>query len=464
MLQTILKDEDGFVKILIAGCGQVGETLARELSSENHDITLLDSDPKVLETGVERYDVITVQGNCAAMQVLDQAGVKEADLLIACTGSDELNLLSCVTAHALNPKLHTIARIRDPEYIEQAYKMRDAFALSMVFNPEYQAAVEIQRLLRFPGFFKRDSFMKGRVEIVELRIDAESKLCNVPLSNLYGIVKCRVLVCTILRGEQVITPDGQVTLQEGDRIFVTAPSENLVLLLKNLGIVRHKVRRVMIAGGGKVSYYLAELLQNSNLDITLVESDYDRCVELSELLPHVNVIHGDVREQSLLESENIQKTDALISLTDLDELNMVISLYGSRYEIPQVITCLEQLDGWGITGDLSLGSVICPRTICTNNIVRYVRAMQNQKGTAVAIHTIADGKAEAMEFLVDETALHCGIPLKKLQLKSGILLVGISSGGKTQIPGGDSCFGAGDSVVVVADGDVSIRQFNDIFA
>ncbi len=259
------------MNILIAGYGQVGATLAHELSAEGHDLTLMDSDPHVLESGVERYDVMAVQGNCASMNTLTDAGVEKADLLIATTGSDELNLLACMTAHIMNPKIHTIARIRNPEYSDQAYCMRDAFALSMTFNPEHQAAEEIERLLKFPGFLKRDCFARGRVEIVEVRIDADSKLCGVPLNTLYGIVKCRVLVCAVLRNGRAVTPGGKFTLSEGDRVFVTATSDNLATLLKNLGIVRHRVRRAVIVGGGTVSYYLADLLKNSSIDLTIVE-------------------------------------------------------------------------------------------------------------------------------------------------------------------------------------------------
>jgi len=452
------------VKILIAGCGQVGETLAKELSAEGHDLTLMDADPEVLKAGMDRYDVIAVQGNCASMQVLDRAGVKNADLLIACTGSDELNLLCCVTAHAVNPHLHTIARIRNPEYTEQAYHMRDAFALSMAFNPEHQAAEEIGRLLKFPGFRKRDSFAKGRVQIVEIRIDADSKLCNVPLSGLYGIVKCRVLVCTVLRGEKAIMPAGNFMLREGDRIFVTAPSDTLASLLKNLGIVTHKVRRVLIAGGSTMAYYLTESLCESRMDVTLIESDEERCLELAAAFPKANIIHGDVKDRSLLESENISAADAVVTLTDFDELNMLISLYGHRKEVPQIITRLDNPEISGITGDMPIGSMICSGQLCCNQIVRYVRAMQNQTGAAITIHSIADGQTEAMEFLVDEHTLHCGEPLKKLKLKENILLVGITRGTHTEIPNGDSVFHPGDSVIVVAGGDRVVLQLNDIFA
>jgi len=452
------------LKILIAGCGQVGETLVQELSAEGHDLTIVDSDPRVLEIGMERYDVIAIQGNCASMQILYQAGVENADLLISCTGSDELNLLSCVTAHVINPKLHTIARVRNPEYAELAYEMQHAYGLSMTFNPEMQAAIEIERLLKMPGFLKRESFAKGRVEIVELRVDADSKICDIPLNILYTIVKCRVLVCSVVRDGKASTPDGNFRLQAGDRVFVTAPSDNLALLLKNLGIVTHKVRRVIIIGGGTLSYYLAGQLQNTSMEVTVLEEDRDRCRELASHLPHVNVICGNVREQSLLESESIESADALVTLTKVDELNMVLSLYGNSREVPQIITQLETLADTGITENMKLGSVICPRRLCCNNIVRFVRAMQNQTGAAIAIHTIADGEVEAMEFVVDSSTLHCGEPLKKIRLRKNILLVSITNKQGIVIPNGDSSFEVGDHVVVVASGDTVIGQFNDIFA
>ncbi len=452
------------MKILIAGCGQVGQTLAQELSAEGHDLTLLDSDPRVLEVGIERFDVIAVQGNCAAMQTLRRAGVERADLLIACTGSDELNLLTCATAHSIHRKIHTIARVRDPEYTAQAYEMRHSFGLSMTFNPELQAAIEIERLLKMPGFLKRETFAKGRVEIVEIRIDEESKLCNVSLNTLYSIIKCRVLVCTVLRDGQVITPDGAFTLHQGDRIFVTAPADNLATLLKNLGIVTHKVRRALIVGGGTLSYYLAQRLESSFIDATIMEANEKRCIELATLLPEVDVIHGNAIENGVLEGEELSEADALISLTDSDELNMVLSLYAHRKKLFQVVTRMEQLGGMGITEQLPLGSVICPRQLCCSNIVRYVRAMQNKEGAAVTIHSIADGQAEALEFLVDENTLHCDTPLKKLKLRPNVLLVGITSKNGIEIPSGDSVYHVGDSVVVVSSGETVIGQFNDIFA
>ena len=453
------------MNIIIAGDGKVGTMLTRQLSTEGHDITVIDSNSAVLQQSVERYDVICVHGNCASMAVLQQAGVKEADLLIAATSADEVNLLCCTTAHALNPKLHTIARIRNPEYTEQIYRMRNVFGLSMVINPENQAATEIERLLKYPGFLRRDTFAKGKTEIVELRVDAGSKLCNVRLMDLRSIVKCQVLVCAVLREGSASAPRGDFVLREGDRIFVTALSQNLTTLLKNLGILTRRVRDVTICGGGRISYYLASRLKKSGISVRIIEKDYDRCRELSELLPEADIIHGNVREQDLLESEGVAGSDALVALTGLDELNMILSLYGTSRNMPKVITKLSHTGNGSVVGNLSLGSVICPRALVCSNIVRYVRAMENQTGAAMSVHTIADGQVEALEFLVDENTRNCGKPLKEFKLKPNVLLVSISHGANTEIPNGDSVFQKGDIVVVVdSNSNEIIRQLNDIFA
>lgn len=452
------------MNIIIAGDGKVGSMLTRQLSSEGHAITVIDSNAKVLQSSVERYDVISVHGNCASMSILQEAGVSHADLLIAATSEDEINLLCCTTAHSLNPKLHTIARIRNPEYTEQIYRMRDVFGLSMVINPENQAAVEIERLLKYPGFLRRDTFAKGTTEIVELRVDRGSKLCDVKLMDLRSIVKCQVLVCAVLREGNTIAPKGNFVLKEGDRIFCTALSQNLTVLLKNLGILTRRVRSVTLCGGGRISYYLAKRLIKSGIATRIIDNDMDRCRELCELLPDADVFCGDISEQDLLESEGLSDTDAMVTLTGLDELNMIVSLYASSRGIPQVITKLSHIGNRSVIDSLTLGSVVCPKDLVCNNIVRYVRAMENQTGAALSVHTIADGQAEAMEFLVDENTRHVATPLKDIKLKPNVLVVSISHGASTEIANGASHFQKGDAVVVVTNGREAIRQLNDIFA
>lgn len=451
------------MKIIIAGDGKVGATLTRELAAEGHDITLIDAKAEVLELSEERYDVMVVQGNCASMATLSQAGVQEAELLIAMTGADEVNMLCCTTAHGMNPKIHTIARIRNPEYTDQIYEMRNLFGLSMMVNPERQAAMEMVRLIKYPGFLKRDTFAKGRVEIVELRIREDSKLCNASLYDLGNIVKCKILVCAVLRNSKAIIPDGNFTLQAGDRIFVTAAVRELTLFLKNIGVITHKAKRVLLCGGGRLSYYLAQMLVRDGIMVEIIEQDYDRCLSLANQLPNVTVVHGDASSEFLLESERIADCDVLVTLTGVDEMNIIISLYGSHCNVPQIITKLGRLSNNSILDTLSIGSIISPKELCCNSILRYVRAVKNQTGAAQAVHVIADGQAEAIEFIVDENTLHQGEPLKDLKIKKNIRVVSITKGAKFELPNGDSYFSKGNIVIIVTRRDEVIYQLNDIF-
>lgn len=451
------------MRIIIAGDGKVGLTLTQRLSEEGHELTLIDSNQKVLDSSVERFDCLGVHGNCASMSVLKSAEVKKADLLIAATSADEINLLCCMTAQGLNNKLHTIARIRNPEYGKQIFTMRDVYKLSLMVNPEKQAAREIERLIKYPGFLQRDTFAKSRVEIVELRVDADSSLKDVALKDLNGIVKCRVLVCAVSREGKVEIPDGNFVIRAGDRLFVTAPSENLTLLLKNLGIITHKAKRVMICGGGRIGYYLAEQLIKNGVTVQIIEKDEERCRELAEQLDGAYVIHGDASNQDLLMSEGLKDCDALVTMTGLDEMNMIISLYGKQCGARQVITKIGYTDNHSIYDSLDLGSLICPKELCGSNIVRYVRAMQNKTGAALTVHSIAEGQVEALEFEVTSDTLHIREALKNIRTKKNLLIACISSGSKTAIPSGESSYDIGDTVIVVVKGGERLLQLNDIF-
>lgn len=451
------------MKILIAGGGKVGDTLARQLSAEGHDLTLIDCNASVLESIMEKYDVMAIQGNCAVKDVLIEAGVEEAELLIAVTATDELNLLCCMTAHGINKNLHTIARIRNPEYRKQFYDMRDTFALSMTVNPESQAAEEIDRLIKYPGFLKLDTFAKGRVEIVELKIAADSKLVGTKLTNMYSTVKSKILVCAVLRDGAVIMPDGNFELQAEDRVFVTASKNNLADLLENLGIISKKVKRVLICGGSKLSYYLAGRLESSGISVKIIEKNAARCEELAQLLNNSTIVLGDVSNRALLDSESIANYDAVVSLTGMDEVNIMTSLYAHISGVRHVITKMSRVDNSSFLSSLPIGSVVCPKELCCNNIVRYVRAMGNQTGAAVAVHFIADGMAEAIEFVADKSVRNCGVPLKDVKIKKNILISCITKGGKTEIPDGNSSFDVGDTVVVVTNSNNSVYKLNDIF-
>lgn len=451
------------MKIIVAGDGKVGATLTRQLTAEGYDITLIDSNKDVLSSSMEQFDIMTVHGNCATKDTLLKAGITDTDLIIAATSADEVNLLCCITAHGLNKNLHTIARIRNPEYSSQIYDMRDMYALSMTVNPEKQASNAIEKLLRYPGFLKHDTFAKGRVDIVELRVKSDSKLCNIPLSALPAQTKCNVLVCAVIRNGEALAPNGDFVLQAGDRIFVTASVDNLSMLLKSLGMTPKKTKNVLICGGGKISYYLAKRLEKSSVSVTLVEKDEKRCVELASLLPTTNIIHGDASDQNLLNSEGLADCEAVVTATGLDEMNMIISLYANNVGVPQTITKLSRIDSGSIPSNIPLGSIICPKELCCNSIVRYVRAIQNQSGAAIAVHFIADGQAQAIEFRVDEQTKHCGEALKDIKIRKNVLVVCITHNGKIEIPNGNSSFKKGDGIIIVTSSGDVVRQLNDIF-
>ncbi len=451
------------MNILIAGAGKVGMALTDELSSEGHDITLVDKNSKVLEDALGKYDVITLEGNSASRTVLEEAGIRGMDLFIAATNADEVNLLSCITAHALNPDIHAIARIRDPEYVEQAYEMQNIFSLSLVINPEKQAAQEIARLLKYPGFLKRETFAKARVEIVELKVRPNSRMINVPLTKLSSIVGTQVLICAAVRENQTIMPDGNFVIKEGDRLFVTGEPKALHEMLTRIGVINMPVSNALITGGGRISFYLAEELDKSGIHATILDNDEEKCIELCKKLPNATVIMGDASSHSVLEREDVGQYNAVVSMTGLDELNIVTSMYAHLYHVPQIVTKLGRGESSELLDSLPIGSIVCPKELCTMHIVRYVRAMQAKKGAALTVHRIADNHAEAIEFEVDSDTRHIGEAFKDIHFKKNLLIVSVGRGAKTQIPNGNSSFHQGDTVVVIATNNTVILQLNDIF-
>ncbi len=451
------------MKILIAGAGKVGRAVTEELSSEGHDLTLIDRNADLLESIQGSYDVITIEGNAASATTLQEADIDKADLLIAATNADEINMLACITANAMNPNIDTIARIRDPEYVDQAYVMREQFGLKLVVNPEKDTAREIARLIRYPGFIKRETFAKAKVEIVELKVKEKSKLNNLRLMDLTKTVRSQVLVCCVLRDGKATMPDGNFILQEGDKVFVTGAAGDMRTLLLNLGIITKTVKHVLIAGGGKISYYLADELERYGITSSIIEQDKATCEDLARRLPFTTIVCGDASDQAILESEEIRDYDAFVSLTGLDELNIVTSMYASLAKVPHIVTKLGRGENFELTDKLPIGSIVCPKALCTMHIVRYVRAIQNHRGAAQSIHRIAEGKVDAIEFVVESNTRHIGEPLKDMNLKNNLLVVSIRNGSKVEIANGNSSFQIGDVIVVVTDKDNAVYTVNDIF-
>ncbi|MCI8538864.1 MAG: Trk system potassium transporter TrkA [Oscillibacter sp.] len=451
------------MKIIIAGDGKVGLALVRELLREEHEVVVIDLNPEVLRSSLEQYDVMTVEGNAATMETLRHANVNQADLLIAATSTDEVNLLCCLTARKMNRNIHTIARVRNSDYSEQLVLMQKDLGLSLAINPEMSAAYEMFRILQLPGFLSRDVFARGRVEIVELRVDKDSPLNGITLMDLDKTVRVKVLVCAVVRGGEVAIPSGGYTLQDGDHIYVTAETSVLALLVKNLGISTQKIRQVILVGGGHIGAALASLLLRAGIGVKIIERDPEKAVLLAEKLPRAVVVADDGSSKGVLDREGLDHTDALVTLTGIDEENIVVSMYAHGSGVKKVITKVDRLEYSGMFADLGVGSVINPKELCSSSIVRYVRAMQNQKGSVLTLHRIAGGAAEALEFQVDDSVPWRGTPLKDIPLKKGVLISCITHRGKRVIPNGNHFFESGDTVIVVTTAENPFYTMNDIF-
>lgn len=454
------------MNIIIIGDGKVGAALAAQLSGEGHDVTIIDPNAQALNESASRLDVMVVEGNGASMRVLREAGAETADVVIAATSRDEMNLLACLTAKKLGAG-NTIARIRNPEYTDQLVAMRGELGLSLTVNPEQAAAQEAYHLLQFPSFLKRDSFAKGRVEIVAIPVDKGSKLADIPLYQLYEIAGVNALVCAVEREGSVYVPSGSFTLREGDTIYVTADIRDLAGMVKNLGLVKRRVKDILIIGGSRIAFYLGRRCIDSGMNVKIIERDHTRCVELCEALPRATIIEADGSRQDVLEAEGLREHDAVITLTGIDEENLVLSLLAEHTGVQKVITKINRLEYTDVFRKVGLGSIISPRGLCCANIVRYVRAMSGASGqeSVQTLHTIVDGKVEALEFLVGYEDRYQGVQLKDIPLKKGMLVACITHNGKTIIPKGDSSFTVGDTVIVVAAVDQQvIHELGDIFA
>ena len=453
------------MKIIVAGDGKVGLAIIRLLTLEGHDIVAIDTKANVLQQNGLDLDVMSVIGNCATMETLREADVENTDVLIAATSADETNLLCCLTARKLNPTLHTIARVRNPEYTEQLFKMREDFGLSLIINPEKDAAKEIYRLLQLPGFLRRETFAKGRVEIVELKIEEDSVLNGVKLSRLhYTLGGKKVLVCAVIRNGEAFIPTAETVFCSGDHIYVTAPVTILSHILKKLGITQKRIKHAMLIGGGRVCYYLAKHLTDAGVNVKIIENNSERCDHLANILPSASIVLADGSSQEVLESEGLSEMDALVTLTGLDEQNVISSMYGKTCGVANVVTKVNRMETTGILEKLEVGGIVSPKELCSANVVQYVRAMDNQAGAAITLHKIANGRIEALEFVINERSRNIGVPLKKVHLKSKVLIACITHQGNNLVPDGNSTFEIGDTVIVITNRESPILQFNDIFA
>ncbi|MBP5166843.1 MAG: Trk system potassium transporter TrkA [Oscillospiraceae bacterium] len=451
------------MKIVILGCGKVGSELVKQLSQEGHDIVVIDNDPKTVEDASNLYDVMTICGSCVSHSAQAEAGVDKADLLIAATGTDELNLLACLTARKLGAR-STIARVRDPVYIDQMDFLSDEIGISMYINPEYAAAAEIFRILRFPSAQTVNLFAGGRAEMVDLTVPPGSELAGLALRDLPRSFSVKLLVCAVARDSEVYIPDGSFVLQAGDRISITGEPREVETLFSRCGLLRRETRSVLLVGGSRISYYLAKMLLGMGTRVKIIEQDELRCTELCELLPGAEIVCGDGTDQELLGEEDAGSIDGLVALTGADEENIIVAMYARTLNISKVIAKVNRENLAALGERAGIESVISPKLITARVILRYVRAMQTSPESNVeSLYSIAGGKAEALEFSIKVAPGITGIPLREIKTRKNILIACIVRGNRIIIPGGSDCIRPNDHVLVVST-EKGLDDITDVLA
>ena len=439
------------MKLIIAGAGRIGASLAEQLSADGHHICIIDRDTETLRHVSDDLDVICLEGSATNPDVLREAGAERADLMIAATEQDEVNLVCAVAAGKLGTA-HLIARVRDTEYLGKSDFLRDAFGISLLVNPEYECAKEIARMLRFPGASRVDAFTRGSAEIAEYRIPAGSVLVGVCLRELEGRFHAKVLVSLAVRDGKAVIPRGDFALREDDMLSVTGSPRELRKFFAAVGAYVKPVRSVMIIGGDRTAAYLSHLLEESGLDVTLIEQDRARCERLCELLPSSRIICGDPSKSEVLHEEGIGQTDAFVALMPDDADNIVTSVYARQCGVEKIIPRVHHEHFAGILTDREMDSIVTPKMLIVQQISRYVRAMSNSAGSSMeTLYRLADGQAEALEFRIDAGARCAGKPLRELSLRENVLIAAVIRGSKTLIPDGSSVLREGDHAVVVTD-------------
>lgn len=448
------------MKIIIVGGGKVGQKLAEVLSAESdNDVTLIDVRQSVITDTVGQFDVMGIIGSGVNLDILNEAGITDADLLIAVTGSDEMNLLSCLMAKK-SGNCKTIARVRKPEYSKALNVFKEDLGLAMIINPEQAAASEIARVLRLPSAIQIDTFAKGRVEILKFRVPEGCVLHNLKVMDIVSKLKCDVLVCGVERGEDAFIPDGNFVLKEGDLVSIVSSIQSYTYFFKKIGINTQRVKNTIIVGGGATAFYLANQLIQSGIDVKIIERDQERCDELCRLLPKATVIHGDGSDNWLLLEEGVERAESFISLTNIDEVNILLSLFAkSKMSGGKLVTKINRIAYDEVISGLELDTTVYPKDITVEYIFKFIRAMKNTIGSNVqTMHMILEGKAEALEFRINENSIIMGTSIENLNLKKNVLIACINRNGRIILPRGRDTIEPGDTVIVVT----THKGFEDI--
>ncbi len=451
------------MNIIIVGCGKVGYTLAQELNEEGHDITLIDTNESKLDKALSVLDVQAVAGNGTTFRTQLEAGIKDSDLLIAVTGKDEINLLCCLIAKK-SGNCNTIARIRNPEYYEETEYLREELGLSLAINPEKACADSIAKLIELPSALDVTTFAKGRINLVQVQVPHGSPIHHMTVYEYSTKIHGNTLICAIEREHEVVIPDGNTLICSGDKLYIIIPTSEIHHLLSKIGIKAKPIKSVMIIGGGTIAYYLASKLSEEHLQVKIIEQNFDRCQRLSELLPHTMIINGDASDRQLLLEEGIDDTDAFISLTNLDEENMVLSLFANKVSNAKKVTKVDKVSFEEVIDDMPIGTIACPKNITAKSILQYVRAYQNSFGSNIeTLYRMLDDRVEALEFHIRQESKVTNTPLMNLKLKKNLLVCAIIRNKTIITPGGKDELMKDDTVIIVTT-NKGLTDIKDILA
>ena len=446
------------MQIILVGGGSVGVSLVGQLQNEGHDITVIDTDARVIEQISNTYDVMGYVGNGATFDVLRSVGIENCDLLIATADSDELNLLCCMAAHKLGAK-NTIARVRDPEYRKQITEMQDDFGIAMIVNPEMDTANEMFNLISLPSVAQIEYFAKGKALLVEIVAEKGCSLIGETLISLGKKLNTKVLICAVQRGEKVIIPSGNFMIEEGDKIHLTSDAKTLGDFLSEVNLVKSPFKNIMIVGGGRTGFYLADALSKKKYNVKLIDDNVSDADELADILPRVTVVSGNGTQHDLLIEEGMEVMDAFVALTDVDEENMIVSMFANKKKVKKTITQIRSDDLYGMLDELGINNNVSPKRIVASRIISYIRALSNSRGSNVlTLYKLVNNQVEALEFSARKQEEIYDKPLKELKIKENCLIACIIRENEVIIPNGSSEIKLGDNVVVVT----THKNFDDL--
>lgn len=444
------------MKVVIVGGGKVGRRLVEDFNNEGEDVTLIDIRSDVCDSIQESFDVMCINGSGADLETLGGSDANRADLFIAVTDDDELNALCCVMAKQLGAD-RCVARVRKREYFKQIDFMRNALGINLIVNPEYTTAAEISRILRFPAAMHAETFAKGRIELIAFNVPEGSALCSKAIHEIYKKYKIKVLICAVQREGEVYIPNGNFVIRGGDTLSITASHRDLSHFMREIGVIQKKVKTVMIIGGGKISFYLAKLLLESGMKVKIIENNMQRCREIAEHLPKADVVYGDGTDWHVLEEEGIDRADSLVALTGIDEENMIISMYAARTRnVDKIITKINRESFMELMSDNSSCSIVSPKHITANLIIRYARAMKSAQDTEMrTLYRIVNNRAEAVEFIINCKSELTGRPISEIPIKNNVLIAAVLRNNRMFIPDGNCSLEVGDTIMLVTTERIS---------